>query len=309
MNIITLFWFVVGIIIFLLCIGVFLSLLYIFDVSAKEKSKNFHKLTSSTNVYAGSLGAKVEMWGKKIAKRQFIKKLVNPYKREKMVNELNILKINKTPEEYLATSLISGLLFIGVGFIALLICIIFGWALVGLGVFATFSILGVIVGLLEYNSVDSLIKKRKDAIERELPAFISYVENTLKNDRDVIKMISSYTAEDESPLISELKILLIDLKTGDYEYAFNRFATRTNSSSISEISRGLVSAMRGDDVQNYFEMLSFNLWELEKKRLEKEALKKPKRVKMLTFFLYAGMMIIYIVVFGTVIIEGLGDIF
>lgn len=309
MNIITLFWFVVGIIIFLLCIGVFLSLLYVFDVSTKEKSKNFHKLTSSTNVYAGSLGAKVEMWGKKIAKHQFMKKLVNPYKREKMVNELNILKINKTPEEYLATSLISGLLFIGVGFIVFLICIIFGWALVGLGVFAAFSILGVIVGLLEYNSVDSLIKKRKDAIERELPAFISYVENTLKNDRDVIKMISSYTAEDESPLISELKILLIDLKTGDYEYAFNRFATRTNSSSISEISRGLVSAMRGDDVQNYFEMLSFNLWELEKKRLEKEALKKPKRVKMLTFFLYAGMMIIYIVVFGTVIIEGLGDIF
>lgn len=309
MNIITLFWFVVGIIIFLLCIGIFSSLLYVFDVSTKEKSKNFHKLTSSTNVYAGSLGAKVEMWGKKIAKHQFMAKLVNPYKREKMVNELNILKINKTPEEYLATSLISGLLFVGVGLIVFLVCIIFGWALVGFGIFAVFSILGVIVGLLEYNSVDSLIKKRKDAIERELPAFISYVENTLKNDRDVIKMISSYTAEDESPLISELKILLIDLKTGDYEYAFNRFATRTNSSSISEISRGLVSAMRGDDVQNYFEMLSFNLWELEKKRLEKEALKKPKRVKILTFFLYAGMMILYIVVFGTVIIEGLGDIF
>ena len=303
------FWSFLIVIVALFGLGIYLLLLYLFDISSKRKSKNFYKLTSSANSSLGSLGAQVAMWGKKLEKHPLIIKMINPYKREKMVNEFNILRINKTPEEHLATSLISGAIFVPVGLLILILGLLIGFALIGVIGFLFLTLLGVLVGLLEYNSVDSMINKRRDSIERELPAFISFVENTLKNDRDVIKMLSSYITDDDSPLISELKILLIDLRTGDYEYAFNRFSMRTNSSSVSEISRGLVSAMRGDDVQTYFEMLSFNLWEAEKRRLEKEALKRPKRVKFLTFFLYAGMMILYIVVFGTVILEGLGNIF
>lgn len=304
-----LFWFFAAVVIILVCLGLYFLFLHIFDVSEKKKTKNFNKLIMNSAKRNSSLSAQIDEWGIKLENNSLIKKMINPYKREKMVNEFNILGINKTPEAHLAASLITGIIFIPVALLIMIIFALFGHFTIGLCVGMFFILIGVLIALLEYNSIGSMISKRKEKIERELPSFISFVENTLKNDRDIVNLISSYTEEGDSPLIDELKVLLVDLKTGDYEYAFNRFSNRTNSSFVSEISRGLIAAMRGDDVKTYFEMLSFNLWEIEKRRLEKEALKKPKRVKILTFFLYAGMMLLYIVVFATVILEGLADIF
>lgn len=298
-----LFWLIAFIIIGLFCVGVYLLLLSVFGISSKTRSKNFNKLAIGQNKKINSISAQISLWAKKFENNALIKKMVNPYKREKLVNEFNILGISKSPEEHYAYSLLTCVIFIPVSILIIFFSAIIGHTSIGVAIGIVIILLGVLAGLMELNSVDSMLNKRREKIERELPSFISYVENTLKNDKDIIKMISGYVSEGDTPLIKELKLLLIDLKTGDYEYAFNRFTNRTNSGPVSEVSRGLTACMRGDDTQNYFEMLSYNFWEIEKQRLEKEAMKKPNRVKKLSLLLIGAMFLLYIVVFGTIFLE------
>lgn len=303
------FWIIVIIVGLLFAAAMYFFLANAFQISSSNKSKNLKKLITNSKGNDGSISDFIDNLSKKIAVLKFWDKLISEQKQEKLTNEFDILGIKKTPKEHLVYSIVSGLLFFIVGLFVSLICFVFGLSTVGLIVLISFLLLGTLTGLLEYNSVDSKIEKRKTAIEKELPRFISVVENTIKNDRDVIKLISDYTAEGDSALIKELKVLLIDLKTGDYEFAFGRFTSRTNSTYITEISRGLVSTMRGDDTSTYFKMISTRLWEEEKARLKKEQLKKPKKVKYLQFMMYACMMLLYIVVLGTVMIFGIGQVF
>jgi hypothetical protein len=98
------------------------------------------------------------------------------------------------------------------------------------------------------------------------------------------------------------------MQTGNAEIALSRFSNRVSSLFLSETMRGLMSAIRGDDVISYFEMLSIKIWDAEKIRVEKECMKTPNKVKYLIFGLMACMGLIYITVFATVLINGLTGI-
>lgn len=280
----------------LMAVGVFLLLLFFFDLPYLRQKQNLSKLSQVSLGKGSSLDLFVEKFATKL--ERFIR--VNPVKRQRMLREFNIIGLNISPEHYYAKCFAKGLLvlaFVPVGF---LIHAFFG---------VLFLIFAVLIFMLEYNSVDSILNKRKESIERELPRFVSIVEQTVKNDRDVIKIIQDYIGDDETPLCKELRIVLADMKTGDYEAALMRFAGRINSSFVNETCRGLVSTMRGDNTESYFEVLNMKLWEAENIRLEREALKKPSKVKFLVIAMFACMAIIYIVVFGYVIADSLKEIF
>ena len=303
------FWFIVAVIVVLLTIGMYFIFSRLLNLSSNKKSKNFRKLIGSLNLRSNSIEDLLLSWSKKIARLNFFKKIISPDKYEKLTNEFNILNIKKNPTEHLVFSVLNGLFLLPIFLLLGLLCLLIGWSVAGLIIIGFGILLSVLITLLEYNSVDKLIVKRKKEIERELPRFISVVENTIQNNRDIIKLIEDYASEGNTPLVAELKLLLVDLNSGDYDFAFNRFTSRTNSIYITEIARGLVSTMRGDDTSTYFKMLSNRLWEDEKARLKAEQLKKPKRVKFLQFVMYACMMLLYIVVLGTVLINGFSQVF
>ena len=229
---------------------------------------------------------------------KFVK--ISDFKRKRLVAQFENIELKMTPEEYYAeiyakTFLLA--IFIPVG------CVIH----IAVGLFL--AVCTVLLFLVQINKISSIIQKKKEEIESELPKFVSVIEQTFKNDHDVIKLISNYVENGDSPLIHELNIALADMKTGDFEIALTRLSNRVNSVYLSEVVRGLQSALHGDDTAGYFATLSSKLWDHEKIRIKKKALKTPSKVKYLVKVELCGMFLLYITVFGTVIYEGLKEVF
>lgn len=275
--------------------GAFLMFLDIFGFPSGNLKKNTLYLTKKAMTKQDSLDMIINNISHLV--KRFVR--IGEFKRKRIEAQLKILEIEETPEEYYALIITKTLLlalFIPFGFLI-------HWALGALLVIFT-----AIVCLLQINELSSVMQKRKESIEAELPKFVSIIEQTFKNDHDVIKLITNYTDGNESFLSKELKIALADMKTGDFETALNRLTSRVNSVYLSETVRGLQSALHGDDTTGYFNTLSVKLWDNEKYRIKKNALKIPSRVKYLVGVLLVSMFGIYVCVFGTVIADSLGQI-
>ncbi len=225
---------------------------------------------------------------------------INDFKKQRLVAHFEILGIKKSVEDYYSEIAAKTIL------LAMFIPLLFAIHIV-LGLL--FAALVVLFCLVQINKIDEVMQKRKETIESELPKFVSVIEQTFKNDRDVIKLISTYVKNTDSPLSRELSITLADMRTGDFEVALNRMATRVDSVFLSETVRGLQSALIGDDTTSYFKTLSIKLWDNEKEKIKKKALKQPSKVKYLVKVMLICMFLIYIVVFGTVIYDGLHEVF
>lgn len=69
------------------------------------------------------------------------------------------------------------------------------------------------------------------------------------------------------------------MRSSSYEAALIRFEARMGSAIISDIVRGLVGILRGDDGRMYFQMLSHDLKALELQRLKAKAAKIPPKIR------------------------------
>ena len=277
-------------------IGLFSLILELLGMPTSLVRKNIMVLSKSAISKPSSFDVIVNKISSRI--QRFIK--IDELKRNRMVNEFEVLSIKLTPEQYYGNAIAKGIIIACFAPLGLVL----HW---GLSIFIL--LIAVLIFLLEYNSVDKIIKERKSSIERELTKFVSVIEQTFKNEHNVVKLLEDYVSTDDSPLTKELRIVLADMKTGSYEMALNKFSNRINSTYVSETCRGLLGALRGDNTVSYFETLNIKLWEAERARIKKEAMKSPKKVKYLVSAMMSCMMLIYIVVFATVIVDGLGDVF
>lgn len=103
------------------------------------------------------------------------------------------------------------------------------------------------------------------------------VGQSLENDRDVLKILTSYRRVAGKDFGAELDQTIADMKTGNYENALIRFETRIGSPMLSDVIRGLIGVLRGDDQRMYFKMITFDMRQIEQNNLKKEAAKRPKR--------------------------------
>lgn len=78
---------------------------------------------------------------------------------------------------------------------------------------------------------------------------------------------------------------------------------------ISDIVRGLVGILRGDDGRMYFQMLSHDLKALELQRLKAKAAKIPPKIRVFSFLMLMCFMLTYIVIIIYQIINSLGALF
>ena len=94
-----------------------------------------------------------------------------------------------------------------------------------------------------------------------------------------------------------------------YEAALVRFEGRIASPMLSDITRGLIGVLRGDDGRLYFQMLSHDLKQQELQRLKAKAAKIPPKICVFSFIMLACFMLTYIVVIVYEIIRSLGGLF
>jgi Flp pilus assembly protein TadB len=214
---------------------------------------------------------------------------MDPYKRKKFEADLKSLNISMSPEVYKALAIVkSGSILIGV-----IPCLMFIPIL-------SFAFIGA--AFITYFKSDSDIKeqlrKMKEDIEFELPRFASTLKQELSSSRDVLTILENYKKNAGGSLQRELDITVADMRSGNYEAALLRFEGRVSISALSDIIRGLIGVLRGDNNVTYFEMLSHDLDVLEIQRLENIAQKQPGKIKKYLFLLLMCTLVMYVTILG-----------
>ena len=223
--------------------------------------------------------------------------LIAPYLLQRA---LDIAGLELTPEIYTARAWVTagavGLSSILMVFLVPLMVPV----LIGLAVALWFS---------TYYSVFDFVKKRRKLIESEIPRFALTIGQNLENDRDVLKILTSYRRVAGKDFGAELDQTIADMKTGNYENALIRFETRIGSPMLSDVIRGLIGVLRGDDQRMYFKMICFDMRQIEQNNLKKEAAKRPKKIQRYSMMMLICIMIIYLVVLCTEVMSSLGAFF
>lgn len=224
---------------------------------------------------------------------------MDKYKRARMEITLKAADIPMTPEVYTANA------FVKAGAVMLLAipCLFVFPALIVL-----VAIMAVAIFFKEIGRADELMKTRREAIESELPRFVSTVSQELKNSRDVLSILENYKKTANSGFANELDVTCADMRSSGYEAALTRFESRINSAQLSDVVRGLISVLRGDDSAVYFQMLSHDFKLIELQNLKKRAQKVPPKIRRFSFAMLMVFLATYFVVMGMQMMDSLGTI-
>jgi len=221
-------------------------------------------------------------------------------KKSKLQTALNIAGIKVSPEVYVLKAYVTSALTVLCAIPVFFVHPLFFLVIVGLAVTLWFA---------SYYTAFDFVKKRKKIIEAELPRFAMAIAQNLENDRDVLKILISYRRIAGKEMANELDQTIADMKTGNYENALLRFESRVNSTLLSDIIRGLIGTLRGDDQHMYFKMICFDMRQIEQNNLKKETSKRPKQIQKYSMFMLICIIIIYAVVLSTEVINSLGVFF
>lgn len=225
---------------------------------------------------------------------------IDEYKKRRMRNVLSAAGINMTPELFVALAIAKA-------------------GAVGLGIIPTLIILpllspiilflAILIYFKEIRKADEALLAKRGKIERELPRFVATVTQELKSNRDVLSMLENFKKNAGEDFAVELDILTADMRSSSYEAALTRFEARINSPMLSDITRGLIGMLRGDDGSVYFQMLTHDMKQLELQRLKAQAMKIPSKIRLFSFAMLMCFLLTYMSIIVFEIITSLGGMF
>lgn len=252
----------------------------------KSLSKRQKNKTSSLEVWLSDFA----LW---VSKRLHM----NEYKKMQLASDLQTAGINITPELHIANALIKSGIF-------------------GLLVVPAFFILPLISPLLvaltfamyfkESKGIQEKIRQRRMKIEYELPRLVFTIDKTLSHSRDVLSILDEFRQNTSVELKNELDITVADMRSGNYESALTRLESRVGSVMLSDVVRGLISVLRGDNTLVYWQSLSIKFADIQRQQLKAQAQKVPGKVKRLSMVLLFCFIAVYLVVITAEVMTGLG---
>lgn len=225
---------------------------------------------------------------------------MDEYKHSRMANILKAAGYSMTPEVYTAYAFTkAGAILLGVIPCLLLIPLLS----------PLLAILAVLTYFKESRKADEQLKAKREQIEGELPRFVATVEQTLKSSRDVLAMLENYKKNAGPAFVRELDVLTADMRSSSYEAALTRFEARLNSPMLSDVVRGLIGVLRGDDSAVYFQMLAHDFKALELQRLKGQAQKIPPKIRVFSFIMLMCFLLTYMAIIAVQILTSLGNMF
>ena len=277
-------------------VGVYFLLANRFQLPYYKTSKAIVSLSKHQKEKASLL----DIWLKGIASWIARHLKLNDFKRAQLLADLQTAQMQVTPEEFRANAIVKSML-VGV------------FAIPTLFLFPILSpvilFLAVFLYIRENKTVTKKIHAKRDRIEFELPRLVFTIEKTLKHNRDVLYMLESYAENAGPEMKNELKITAADMRSGNYEAAITRLETRVGSAMMSDVCRGLIGILRGDDTAAYWASLAIKFNDVQRQQLRMEAQKVPKKVKRLSMCLLICFMLIYVVVILEQIVTSMGILF
>ena len=225
---------------------------------------------------------------------------INAHKKSRMENVLRASGLGMTPEVYTAYAYVkAGSIFL------LIIPALYVFPLAALFVI----LLGIMVYYREIQKADEMLREKREKIERELYRFVSTITQELKNSRDVLSMLEHYKENAGADFRRELDIVCADMRSSSYEAALTRFEARLNSPQLSDVVRGLIGVLRGDDGAVYFQMLTHDFKQAELQRLKAKAAKIPPKIRVYSFAMLMCFLATYFVIIIYEIIRSMETLF
>ena len=222
------------------------------------------------------------------------------YKKRKMAATLKSADINLSPEVYIAKAVVKA----GLTFLLIIPSAAFFPILA-----PVFMFLSVAIFFKEYKAADKIMGKKREAIENELPRFVNTLTQELKASRDILSILETYQKHAGEAFGTELEITTADMKSGSHETALTRFEARMGSSQLSDVIRGLIAVMRGDNGIVYFQMLAHDLKQLEIRKLKMIAMKRPGKIKKYSFYMLMCFLLMYLAIIGVEVMSAFGNLF
>lgn len=221
-----------------------------------------------------------------LAKRieRFIK--LEEYHQEHFQQTLSTAGIDSTVERYTANALANSIT---------LFCFI---APFSIAVSPVLLIIGIAIAVLTYKTKigepQKIVAEKRFRIELELPHFAATISQQLAYTRDVVQIFASYRKVCSKEFESEIVKTLADMKTGNQEAALRSFESRMGSYKLSEVVRGLIGVLNGNNQIVHFEILTNDLMKAENEELRREAIKRQDKLSpniMLLFLCMAVMLL------------------
>lgn len=280
----------------LLAAGLFLILADVLKLPRLATNRAMITATKEQKEKANNFEAVLNGWTVVLAK--YIP--MDEYKKHRLQNTLHAAGMNQTPEEYVAFALLkSGLVGLGA-----ILCLMILPLLAPVLLF-----LAILIYFKEIKKADEKLSVKREKIESELPRFVATITQELKASRDVIGILENYKKNAGEIFGYELDVLTADMRSGSYEAALTRFEARLNSPMLSDITRGLISVLRGDDGAMYFQMLSHDMKQLELQRLKAKAMKIPPKIRVFSFLMLMCFVMTYVVIIISEILRSLSGLF
>lgn len=222
---------------------------------------------------------------------------MNPHKKARLAATLRAAGMDMAPETY------SAYVYIKAG------CVLLG-VVPCIMILPLASVAVVMAALMVYfkeaGKADELLRAKREEIESEMSRFASTIEQELKNSRDVLSILENYKKNAGEKFAQELDIVCADMRSSSYEAALTRFEARLNSAQLSDVVRGLIGVLRGDDSAVYFQMLVHDFKQIEIRRLKERAQKIPPKIRKYSFLMLMCFMISYLYIIVYEIIKSMG---
>ena len=145
-------------------------------------------------------------------------------------------------------------------------------------------------------------------IEAELPKFIRAIVQGLRTEKDIIKLLETYQTIAGEGLRYDIEVLIMDLKSGNFEEGMTEFEKRLGNSYVSRLAKALIAVNRGDDQSSMLNYLLSDMGLLAKEMMQRELNKRPGRVKMLVIPIVLVAVVALFYVIGANLFSSLGGI-
>ena len=280
----------------LFCTGLFFIACDILRVPLLKTSKTVRNLSKRQRTKTGTL----EIWLRDLTMwlSRFIR--INEYKRLQLAADLQTAGMNVTPEYHIAKALVKA---VPVGLLAI----------PALYIFPLFAPLIIATAITFYfreaKNVQARIQQKRNAINFELPRLVSTIDKTLEHSRDVLSMLEDYKQHAAPELRDELAVTVADMRSGNYESALTRLEARVGSSMLSDVTRGLIGVLRGDETRFFWSALSVRFADIQRNMLKQQAQKVPGKVKKLSMCMLVCFLLTYLVVIAVEVMSSMGAIF
>ena len=242
----------------------------------------------------------IEIYLKEFSLKLAEKLKMNEYKRAQLEADLKTAGMDMTPEQCTANAIVKAL---AIGILAIPAFLIIKI----LGLFIVF--VAVVVYFSESKKVTKMIAEKRKKIEYELPRLVGSIEKTLKHRKDIIFALESFKDTTCPELKEELEITIADLRSGNGEVALTRLESRVGSTMMSDVTRGLIGVVRGNDMSVYWSTTAMKFSDIQRQNLKSQANAVPRKVRKLSMALLFCFILIYIAVLGQVLLTSMGTLF